>query len=295
MSKSIQSLIDELVDAVQNGNQNSAQDLASELKAAYSNRRKEEQKLVDKSSIARRDLNISEDEQEKLANFLEVSSDTTMKRAAFMLELASTVASIEDGEDPDNAFEGTAERLKTSESSLETEKRTTQEVVEKASIDPSAEILSVDASQRSLKPNGSIVIEIVVANVGDEAANDVTIEIETTAGLSTNDSIDFINTLSSDKEVTRTYEVFADGTGDQRIDIIIDSDNAGKDIADIDVSITAQSGLSRFDQDGTGRINRDDVIAAITAYNAETTIGGKLVKRGDVIDVITAYNANTDV
>lgn len=295
MSESIQSLINELVDAIQSEDQDRAQNAASELKNAYKTRQQEEQKIIDKSSIARRDKSLSEQDQDILAGFLETASDIGMKRGAFMLEVASTIASIEEGEDSADAFEGTADTLKNNENQIETEQQTAEKIVQKATIDPSAEILSATATETELELNESTTVEVVIANVGDESATNVTVEIDTTEGLSSNISTDTIGTLTSDQEKNKTYGVSADGGGNQRIDIVIDSDNAGKDVADIDITVPIQSGLSRFDQNNTGQISFDDVTDAIDAYTNNEQIGGQEVEFNEVIEVINAFNNETPV
>ena len=79
------------------------------------------------------------------------------------------------------------------------------------------------------------------------------------------------------------------------------TDNSGT-IATATEPITVQpaeeapeTGLTRFDIDGDAAIDRDEAVAAVVAYNAETTIGGQPVDRNLAVQVIIAYNSDQSI
>lgn len=57
----------------------------------------------------------------------------------------------------------------------------------------------------------------------------------------------------------------------------------------------SDSGLSRFDRDGSHYIEADEALNAISAFNDDGTVGGEPVSRQDVLRVIQAYNQETYV
>lgn len=58
---------------------------------------------------------------------------------------------------------------------------------------------------------------------------------------------------------------------------------------------TVDSPLVRFDQNNDNRIDRNEAVRAVIAYNTGSTIGGRQVSREQVISVIIAYNADSRV
>jgi hypothetical protein len=58
---------------------------------------------------------------------------------------------------------------------------------------------------------------------------------------------------------------------------------------------TVDSPLVRFDQNNDNRIDRNEAVRAIIAYNTGGTIGGRQATREQVVSVIIAYNANSRI
>jgi hypothetical protein len=56
-----------------------------------------------------------------------------------------------------------------------------------------------------------------------------------------------------------------------------------------------ETGPARFDENDDNEIQVEEVLDAIVAYNAESTVSGQPVTVTDVVDLIVAYNADEQV
>ena len=93
-----------------------------------------------------------------------------------------------------------------------------------------------------------------------------------------------------------------DGADTERLDsgdythvVAVDGSTTATQNVTVVNQTTAYSPLSRFDQNNDNRIDRNEAVRAIIAYNTGGTIGGRQATREQVVSVIIAYNANSKI
>ena len=60
-------------------------------------------------------------------------------------------------------------------------------------------------------------------------------------------------------------------------------------------SSNSGSGLSAFDLDDSGQIERGEAVQVVIAYNTDGSVGGQSVDRGTAVQVVIAYNTDQSV
>ena len=93
-----------------------------------------------------------------------------------------------------------------------------------------------------------------------------------------------------------------DGADTERLDsgdythvVAVDGSTTATQNVTVVNQTTAYSPLSRFDQNNDNRIDRNEAVRAIIAYNTGGTIGGRQATREQVVSVIIAYNADSRI
>jgi len=92
-------------------------------------------------------------------------------------------------------------------------------------------------------------------------------------------------------DVTPGEDVVTEAETSESINITVTDSSGQTATATTPIEIVDNS-LARFDTDGEEGIQQGEALAAISAYNDDTLIGGEEVTQGDALEVITAYNTN---
>ena len=143
----------------------------------------------------------------------------------------------------------------------------------------------------------STTLAVSLANVGDTAATEVSVDIDLPSGL-TADTTTF-DLGAVEDETTVTQSVTADTVSVYSVDVLVTSDNAGQTRETTTLVTTETAGdegddseLDRFDTNGNGRIDAPELLSAIAAHSTGETIGGEPVTFGDIRAVVVAYNTD---
>lgn len=247
MNDTVSNLIDDLAEAIRNENAEQARTLISTLGDKYDEVSAEEEKQIRQAALLRENADLTEENEETLAALVSRSADTEMKRGAFLLRAAAAVRNIEQNVAPDDFDEAVSE-VKTADEKLDAQITESEPVIEDATIPPSVEIVGLSVISATIGRNQTTKLRMTVANVGDESAERVKIELTPDEGISLSEVEDSLGQVREDEEYTRTYDVEANTIGEQRIRASVSSDNAGTDTSSETLTIeeTTRSDLDEY-------------------------------------------------
>lgn len=303
MTTSLSDLFDDFQSAINNGNIDEAHSIYESILEKYEQQRDDEIQLSARSQMA--DIESTED-TEKIDKYLGTQMETLAERLRFKTVGGTIVDEYHElqntGEFQDlwDELQESISELTPLEENIEDEKTTAEQAIKNTTVPADVNILRVDKDTNgTLDTNTTFGVTVVIANVGDKQAQNISLSIDPVGPISAKESNDVIGSVSGRENTKYEYEFEIVGTGNGQIQFELNSVNAGTDQKSITVPISSESNsnntLRRFDQENTGQISFSDVLGAIDSYNSDKKIGNEEVSFEDVINVIDAYNNNTAV
>lgn len=308
--KSIKGLIGELVAKAEVGDIEAATEILESIADRFDELRTIERSAIRRSAGARRSEDVEAQGIDALTEHIQAGADTQMSRAAFLLESVSILQELETEQTENatatqttqqsasNELATLGNRIQTQQDEYDNTATNAAETTNKIEVPAQVSVESISAPNTA-KPTERFNVIATIKNVGDQPAADVNMTIKSKhEGKPQSEKKIVIGELPGSEIKTASEEI----NGSETVIVTIKSSNGGSDRSETTILIESSSepdesddGLSRFDQDNTGKINRDDAIAAIVAYNTNDTIGGEPVSRDQAVNVIVAYNTGQPV
>lgn len=144
-------------------------------------------------------------------------------------------------------------------------------------------------------------VTVTLTNAGRAArTQNITYDLVDSGGLNQVTSVKTNVRVDSGDSNTSIFTV--DGADTERLDtgdythvITVDGSSTATQNVTVVNQTNTDSPLARFDENDDSRIDRNEAVRAIIAYNTGGTIGGRQATREQVVSVIIAYNANSRI
>jgi hypothetical protein len=297
---SIPDLLDRLRAATDEGRTDDIETLLDRLTRAYESKRTSENVDLGRVKAARRTPEVAIDRRRALTRVLRTAVQVKLYRSQ---ALAGVTALVEDAETdaPDPATVGhSVEELARRERTFTRRLSESQTRTQETTVPPTVELVAVDTPDEPVPTGTDATLTATVANVGDGPVTGATGEFVLPSGLSADATSVDVGRIDADQ---RTFSTTVTGTtaSSHSVEVRVTAENGGRATRTAVLVVeggdgpSPQTGLARFDTDGDGRIDTQEILSAIVAYNAGDTVGGATVTTGDVVDLITAYNSETSV
>lgn len=237
MSESIENLINELEDAISNRETERARDLISSIGSQYEQQSAEEQKRIRQATILRGDDTLADSNEKQLAQLVNNSAITEMKRGAFLIRAVSAVLEIEQDSTPDDSFGDAVSEVKAADENLKQNEQDSESIIEESTIPPSVELVRLSLQTSTVQVGQSTRLEIVLTNVGDKPVDNVESTLKLDGGVAVSKYPDQPNSLDSSEEKQLAYEIEGIETGEYRARFEATSENGGSDIDSITLTV----------------------------------------------------------
>lgn len=240
MSPQVDSLLETLSTELENQEFDSARSTVTDLEVEYEANLDEEFERLDKSRAIYTDVDgeASIADAAELNDLSGIGGGTQFTRAILLTVVTTLVESHEELAAEGKLEEVTAiaqaaiEELADAEDRLEEQTASAQEVIDRSDIPPSVRIRITSVGRRSFPVEGETTIQASVKNVGEAVAEAVEMQIDSTDGLTTETDSRTIGSLGASEETEFTVQVVGTEAGGHSIDLYVDSENAGTDIAE---------------------------------------------------------------
>lgn len=276
MSPQVDSLLETLSIELANEEFDSARSTVAELKAEYEANQDEEFERLDKSRAIYTDVDggASIADTAELNGLSGIGGGTEFTRAMLLTVVTTLVESHEElaaegrlGEVIDVA-QAAIEELVDAEDRLEEQTASAQEVIDRSDIPPSVRIRIDSVGQRSFPVEGETTVQISVKNVGEAVAEAIEVQVDSTDGLTTETDSRTIGSLGASEENEFTIQVVGTETGGHSIDLQLDSENAGTDIATVLFTVLEQRSLIIDYTNEDGIVDTDGLREAVADWRA---------------------------
>lgn len=246
MSTSTENLLDTLSSELSNEEFDSARETVAALEEEYQNRRGEEIERIQQSQALYLDVNngdVSVEEASELNALSGLGGGTQFLRALLLTVATSLVEAHEELAAEERLAEVTdvaqaaIDELSESENRLTEQTSTAQEVLDASEIPPSVRMTIDSVDQRSISGDEETIIRTTVKNVGEATADGVDIQIGSTDGITPSTESQTIGALSASETVEFTLQVAGDEPGSQSVELRVNSDNAGTDLATVFLTV----------------------------------------------------------
>ena len=308
MVTGLESLFDEFQSAVENGDVETMKTTYEAILETYEQQRDEELQSAIRSRVATVD---SQEERKTINEYLGAQRQAFAERVRFKATGGIIVDQYQDLRD-NGQFEALWSELQSSISelsSLETTVTETKEAstqVTTGSVPADVDILRADRDTTgALSLNEKFSVTIVIANVGDEQAQNVSLSIDTTDPISANRNSETIGLVNEEESIKLQYEFEITEHREGQIQFILDSLNAGSDQRSITapVSGSGEDNNIRFDDQefnkqqfnavfsDDGNQTQDELSDAINEwFNSEdNSVNNVTLSQDDLSDLINYW------
>lgn len=245
MSAQVDSLLETLSTELANEEFDSARSTVADLEAEFEAKRNEEVERLDKSRAIYTDVDseASITDAAELNALSGIGGGTEFIRAMLLTVATTLIESHEElaaegrlAEVTDIA-QAAIEELADSENRFEEQTASAQEVIDRSEVPPSIRIRIDSVSRRSFPVEEETTIQTTVKNVGEAVADAVEVQIDSTDGLTTGTDSRTIGSLGDSEATEFTVQAVGTETGGHSIDLRVESENAGTDLAGVLVTI----------------------------------------------------------
>ncbi|MFC6720693.1 CARDB domain-containing protein [Halobacteriaceae archaeon SHR40] len=272
MSDHVETLLETLATELSNREFESARGTVTELEGVYDDRRDaEEQRVAQSKSVYLNTEETSVGEAAELNALFRVDGSVQFTRG-MLLTVATMVIEANEELAEENRLAETidiaqaaVDELLEGESELEDQTTSTQDVLSESDIPPSVTI-RLDSIDRSTFPvDEETTIRSVVENVGEDTAEGVNLSIDSSDGIEYESDGLTLGSLSASETAEVTIQLTGTEVGGQSIELTVDSENAGSDLA-------------------TGRLTIREPVSPLADYTNDEDIVGTNGLRAAVAD-----------
>lgn len=223
--QNVTELLDTFQTAISEGNYEDAATAATRLAATYEEKQPVEEAAVQRSTAARSQSGLSDDEQSALHGHVQQATATRLTRGAFLTETAAFLVAPDRG-DPGAVVE-TARTLQQRERTLRDATDRATDATDGVSLPPTLSVVVQPASDEFARDE-SVEFTVAVGNVGDATANGVEVEFSG-GGVSFDSPTASVGTVEPDAVRDLTVVITGDSPGQQTVTTSVTSDDAGSE------------------------------------------------------------------
>ena len=258
VTNEITETLQEFGDAIASDDYESAEAVLNELSEQYGSARAEEMGVVYQLRAGMDEAPLSNEEHQNAREYLGQKTSTNLARTGILS--GGKMYLIDPYEaDKTEIVEG-VNQLVNHEMKLQEREETAREILTDVNLPASVSILRVSDPDAQPVVGDSVMLDVVVKNVGGEVATGVEVTCE--APLDVTPTAEAIGELGSDEERTVSFE-FRGEEDDYDIRFIVESDNAGSEFSETVLSVVAKSSSVEI---ATGTI--DEIRELVTGKEA---------------------------
>lgn len=234
------------------------------------------------------------DDRESLLEFPRTMSKVNAQRTGFLLDALSAFES-EDPVDTERLVDRATETREV-ESSLDSARQSTVSVVSDASVPPTPSIVTVDAPG-SLAESGTVIITVVIENIGDEPTVPLELNISSGSELGTENEVTQIGKLDAREQRKSEIGVTGQAPGEHTITIEVTADRETIELTEESLTVldTARS-VREVIAGGQGATPEASDVRAALEYWAQNRqvpeTGGETVDDRTLLTLIEDWRAN---
>lgn len=228
-------LLGEFAAAVRQEEYEEARTVLELLEKTYDEQAVEESARFERAMLSRSRTELSQEERERLDAHHHQATTVELERGAFLLEAAGFLT------DPDRTANRTildsTRQLQNREQEFSRVQDDTRPIVEDSPLPPRVRLLSANVDTMARDESQSLVV--TAGNIGDEQANDIRVSVSPKQGLTVSDGSTTIDQIKPDDFKETIFDVKGGEVGEFRLEVDLESANAGTDSELVTVQILA--------------------------------------------------------
>ncbi len=237
MGSTITSLLSDFEQAIENQDYRTAEETLHDLVDRYDALEAAEEGRIARAFEAR---DVTDQEANAIKTYTTRAMSADLMRMGFLLQSASYVF---DPETVDQTLPlDSARKLREEEASLEDARRTVSDTLETVTIPAVVQLLTTDLPGEIHPKGTSDTLTIVVENVGDAPAEDVTINVTQPSGLGVSPTSTDLS-LAAGERATVEVVVSYDTDGEYGLEIELNAGDAGSDVEMFSIVVSTKQDL----------------------------------------------------
>lgn len=267
MSDDITSRLETFESQIEDGEYESAAETLDEIASAFAETERENSRVYVKSLAASGRV----EDEEALTAYAESATTLDLQRSQFLLRAAIYLTAPDGFEE--SALRSEIETLAEAESTARERRTTTKRIADSAILPAQPAIIDVDGTRR-LSVGETATLEVVTANVGDEATASATLTVNPADGLAVADEAHAIGSIPADSDRPVAVSVTAQAAGQHTLSLELAIDGTVVSTEGVTIGVLGESGTDSSTQStGNGEEDGDDGTSGLLPIAGSAGLG----------------------